>query len=71
MMVKKTLPSYQPALMAPRMAVGTVIRDGCLNWSSPFVYFTLDSRQDRELSISMFGIPCVPMPTRRARQQLQ
>ena len=37
MMAKNTLPSYQPALTAPRRAVGRVVREGCLNWSRPFV----------------------------------
>lgn len=38
MMAKNTLPSYHPALTAPRSAVGSVLRDGCLNWSKPLVW---------------------------------
>jgi hypothetical protein len=38
MMAKNTLPSYHPALTAPRRAVGRVLIVGCLNWSRPFVY---------------------------------
>lgn len=46
MMRKNPLPSYHPALTAPRSAVGSAFKDVCLNWSRPLVYSRRYQRQD-------------------------
>lgn len=67
-MAKKTLPSYHPAFTAPRRAVGRVVRDGCLNWSRPFVYTCVSFGQLAKHVVLDFGIRYGPMPIRHARR---